>query len=264
MDDLERELLELGRRLSVPPVPDLVYGVKQRIAAQQPPGGTRPAPPERPRTRWWRQPRLVQAAAAIVLIFAALLAASPQVRAAVADVLRFAGIEIHHEPAPVQPQQTGLPTLPGERVVSLDEARGAADFDVRVPAALGTADEVRIADGQPPRVVSLTYRAGAGRPAPDPATGVAIRVDEFAGTLSPIYVKYGAEDVEKLRIEGTLAIWVPHPHPLLYMSRSGEIQEEAARMSAQTLIWQAGTTTIRMEGDFTRTEAIAIARSTLP
>jgi hypothetical protein len=264
IDDLERQLAELGRHLAVPPAPDLVYGVKQRIAAEQTDGGLPARQPASTWLPWWRRSRVVQAATALVLVFAVLLLASPQVRAAVADVLRVAGLDIHREPAPMQPKPGQLPTLPGERVVSLDEARKAADFDIQVPAALGPPDEVRLADGEPPRVVTLAYRAAPGRPDPDPATQVAVRIDEFAGTISPIYEKYGAEDAEPLLVGGALAIWVPHPHTLVYVDRSGHIRQEAARMAAQTLIWQVGTTTLRMEGELTKSDAIAIARSTIP
>jgi hypothetical protein len=265
-DQLERELVELGKRLDIPAPPQLAAAVRQRIASQIEAGGTRPIRsgrpgPGQPRA-WWRNPRLLQAAAAVLLVFAALLALSPQVRAAVRDVLRFAGIEIHEESAPVRPTPTGHPALPGERIVTLAEAQAQADFAIRVPAELGTPDEVRVADGEPPRVVSLIYRAGPGRPAAD-SSGIAIRIDEFAGTLSPVYEKYGAE-VVRTPIDSSPGIWVPRPHVLLYIDRSSSFREEAARMSAQTLIWQVGATTLRMEGDFTKDEAIGIARSTLP
>jgi hypothetical protein len=265
-DQLERELVELGRRLDVPAPPEVVTTVRQRIASQLEAGGPRPAPSGRrgpgQQRAWWRNPRLLQAAAAVLLVFAALLALSPQVRAAVRDVLRFAGIEIHEESAPVRPTPTGHPALPGERIVTLAEAQAQADFAIRVPAELGAPDEVRVADGEPPRVVSLIYRAGPGRPSAD-SSGVAIRIDEFAGSLSPVYEKYGVE-VERVPIDGALGIWVPRPHTLVYVDRSGSFREQAARMSAQTLIWQVGTTTLRMEGDFTKEEAIRIARSTIP
>jgi hypothetical protein len=265
-DQLERELVELGKRLDLPAPPQVVAAVRQRIVSQIEAGGPAALPSGRrgpgQAPAWWRNPRLLQAAAAVLLVFAALLALSPQVRAAVRDVLRFAGIEIHEESAPVRPTPTGRPALPGERIVTLAEAQAQADFAIRVPTELGAPDEVRVADGEPPRVVSLIYGAGPGRPAAD-SSGVAIRIDEFAGSLSPVYEKYGAE-VEKAPIDGSLGIWVSRPHTLVYVDRSGSYREEAARMSAQTLIWQVGTTTLRMEGDFTKQEAVGIARSSLP
>jgi hypothetical protein len=265
MDDpLERDLVELGRHLDVPPAPDVVDAVRQRIAAgaDARESAARARRQEREPYHWWHRSRLLQAAAAVLLVFAALIALSPQVRAAVGDFLRFAGIDIHRESSPIKPSPGALPTLPGERVATLAEAREHADFDIRVPAALGPPDEVRLADGDPPRVVTLIYRAAAGRPVPDPS-GVAIRIDEFAGSLSPVYEKYGAQ-ADPVQLDGYLAIWVPAPHTILYLDRSGLIRSEAARLSAQTLIWQVGVTAIRMEGDFTKDEAIAIARSTLP
>ena len=266
-DQLERELIELGKRLDIPAQPQVTAAVRHRIESQIAAGRpvpTRTGPPgpgQQPRA-WWRNSRVLQAAAAVLLVFVALLALSPQVRAAVRDVLQFAGIEIHEESAPVRPTPIGRPALPGERIVTLVEAEAHADFTVRVPAELGAPDEVRVADGEPPRVVSLIYGAGPGRPAAD-SSGIAIRIDQFAGSISPVYEKYGAQ-VEKVQIDGSLGIWVPRPHTLMYIDRSGSFRDEAARMSAQTLIWQVGTTTLRMEGDFTKDEAIRFARSTLP
>jgi len=264
-DQLERELVELGRRLDVPAPPQVATAVRRRIESQTEAGGPLPIPTGRPgpsqSRAWWLSPRLLQSAAALLLIFVALFALSPQVRAAVRDVLQFAGIELHEESAPVRPSPTSLPSLPGERTVTLAEAQAQADFTIRVPAELGTPDEVRVADGEPPRVVSLIYHAGPGRPAAD-SSGVAIRIDEFAGSVTPVYEKYGVQ-VEKVLIDGSLGIWVPRPHTLMYIDRSGTFRQEAARMSAQTLIWQVGATTLRMEGDFSKEEAIGIARSTL-
>jgi hypothetical protein len=236
--DIESALREVGTRLDVPEPPaDLTTAVLARL--------DEPAPRPRPGARL--VPRLVAAAVAALLALAVAMTVSPTVRAAVLDFLRIGGVEIHHEPAPVPPASD--PVLPGERVVTLDEARAAAAFDVRVPARLGDPDSVRVADGDPPRVVSLRYYPG-------------VRVDEFDGTLAPVVAKVAnAEDVVVTTVGGRPGVWVPRPHPVIYLDRDGVEHEEAARLATRTLIWEADGVTYRVEGDLTRAEAVAIAES---
>jgi hypothetical protein len=104
---------------------------------------------------------------------------------------------------------------------------------------------VRVAE---PRVVSLRY-PGA-------------RVDEIDGRIAPVFEKFTrAEDVVQTTVEGARALWVPRPHPVLYVDRLGIIREESARLAARTLIWERGDVTYRLEGDFTRQQAVTIAAS---
>ncbi|MCR6487476.1 hypothetical protein M8542_32080 [Amycolatopsis sp. OK19-0408] len=240
-DRLAAALRDLGDRLDVPPAPDVREAVLARLAT---PPRRRPVLP-----RW------ATVAAALVLAFAIAVTVSPAVRATVTDLLRFAGIELREEPGPAIREQ-GL--LPGERSVDLGEARHLAAFPISVPAALGYPDDVRVAD-EPTRVVSLLYQAGPGRP-PATAGPVALRLDEFDGQLGPAFEKFlsmaGGQAVD---VDGVPAIWVDRPHELLYIDRTGEWHHETARLSAQTLVWQRGAVTFRLEGAFTLSDALRIA-----
>ncbi len=191
-------------------------------------------------------PRLVAAAMALLLALAVAMAVSPTVRAAVFDFLRIGGVEVHYQPAPVAPSAD--PELPGERAATLDEARAQAAFDVRVPALLGDPASVRLIDGNPPRVVSLHYPG--------------VRIDEFDGTLSPIFEKFtAAPDVVATRVGDADGVWIPHPHLVLYDDRDGVQHEESAQLSGHTLIWESGGVTYRIEGDISRATAVLIADS---
>jgi len=244
---LEVELRDLGRRLQVPPAPDVTGRVRARLE--------RPVGDARSRPDWpWLRP--VAVALAVIIAVAGGLAASPDVRAAVADFFRFAGIEINRgEP----PATNGTGRLPGQTGLSLAEARRQAAFPVQVPAALGRPDQVLASDGTPPRVVSLLYRAGPGRP-PANADGVAVRIDEFDGGLSPGFRKY-AYEAEEITVGDRPALWLQGPHPVLYVGRDGQEYLESARLAGNTLILQIGSVTVRLEGGFTRDEAVAIAGS---
>jgi hypothetical protein len=50
---------------------------------------------------------------------------------------------------------------------------------------------------------------------------------------------------------------------VIYQDADGQVLEETARLSGQTLIWQSPDgVTLRLEGDFTLAEAAEIAAST--
>lgn len=237
---LAAALRDLGERLDVPPAPDVRAAVLARLDA---------TPRPRPMI-----PRWATVAAALVLAFAVAVTVSPAVRATVTDLLRFAGIELRDEPGPAL---RGEGLLPGERSVDLGEARHLAAFPISVPAGLGYPDDVRVAD-EPPRVVSLLYETGPGRP---PATGpVATRLDEFDGQLGPAFEKFlGMADGREVDVAGVPGIWVDRPHELLYIDRTGQWRTETARLSAQALVWQRGAVTFRLEGTFTLEDALKIA-----
>lgn len=243
-DRLETALRDLGARLDVPEPPELTGAVLTRLARLD-------TEPDAPRSVFLTRvvPRLVAAAVVALLALGVAMAVSPTVRAAVFDLFRIGGVEIHHEPAPSAPPTNGRVELPGERVVSLEDARRAAPFEVAVPAALGDPDEVRIADGDPPRVVSLLYDRG-------------IRVDQFDGRLSPVFFKKtDAADMEMVRVGSVDGVWVPRPHPVFYVDRDGNERAESARLAASTLIWEADGMTYRLEGELSRDEAVRIAES---
>jgi hypothetical protein len=199
-------------------------------------------------------------AAAVALATAALLAATPQVRAGVADVLGLGGVEVRSGPAPWAPPPASHPALPGETVTTLDEARRLAAFPVRLPRLLGAPDRVVVSDGRPPRVVSLIYRPGPHRPMQGP---VEVRLDEFDGRIGPLFGKYLTDGTgaERIAVAGGVGIWVGGPHQVFYLDRNGDFRVESARLSQPTLIWEAGGVTLRLEGAFSRADAVAIAAS---
>ncbi len=253
VDPLEAELRDLGRHLDVPPPPDVAAAVRARLAAGD--------DPESRRRGRWEHP-VVKAAAVLAVVFAGLLVVSPQVRAAVVDLFRFAGIEFHQgEESPV-PVDGRYAPLPGERTTDLDVARATVEFRIWVPDVLGPPDLVVAADGDPPRVISLLYFAGPGRPPVEPGSdGPALRIDQFQGSISPVFDKYLTFNAEPVALGSYLGFWLDEAHPVLYVDRTGDIREESARMSAKTLVVEAGGTTLRIEGELTKERAIEIAHS---
>ncbi|MDX3658515.1 hypothetical protein PV646_14505 [Streptomyces sp. ID05-26A] len=215
IDDQAEALRDLGRHLHVPEPPDVTAAVLTRINA--------------PRRRW------LKALAAAITAFAIAFAVSPAVRAGVQQLLEFAGVEFRTE-APL----TTAPPLPSNDV-SLEEARKQMPFEIHLPAALGTPDQVTVHEG---RFVTLHYGD--------------LRLDQFDGTISSTIGKLVHQDgVEQ--VDGK--VWIPQPHVFFYIDRDGAWHTEEPQGAAQTLLWQKDQVTFRLEGDLTRERALEISAS---
>jgi hypothetical protein len=240
--DLAAELRALGGWLDTPEPPDLRAAVRTRLTAA-----------DEPRVRRLPALRRRWLAAAAALLVALALAVLPPGRAAVAHavtgLLRFAGIEVHRGQPSVRPTPSPLPST---RSAALDEARRRARFPVGVPARLGAPEQVLLADPGPdgaPRVVSLLYAGG-------------VRLDEFDGRFEPGFEKSVAgPQTEWFEVAGRPALWLPDPHPLVYIDRQGVRHTETNRLAAASLIWTDGTVSYRLEGVPSAAEALAIAGS---
>jgi hypothetical protein len=234
----------------VPPEPDVASTVRARL---QTAGST-----GRPHRRLW------QAAAVLigfVTIAAALVVASPQVRAALLDVFRVGSVEVHPGPAPtatLSPAKPGPAT--GLHASTLATAQQSADFHVFVPAApLDRPDEVLVENGPHPTYVGLRYGPGPGRP-PASTGGLAVQVDELAGDSTRFFEKYlGGAPARPVRVGDAPGVWIDGPHELIVVDRTGEIRVEPPRLAARTLVWQRDGVTLRLEGDFTLEQAMAVA-----
>jgi hypothetical protein len=242
-DDLEAELRALAGALDTPapPAAEVARKVRDRLEATPPPAARRPPFPvsQRVRRALGNRRRLVTALAA--LLVALLVGATPQGRAAVAEILRFAGIEMRiGAPAPAV---TGTPSkLPGEHPVTLDEARRMVGFPIAVPAELGEPREVRVSDEG--RVVSLFWPG--------------IRLDEYDGTLSVVFRKELGPPYPEQFHGGW---WIPQHHGLTYVPRDGSPAVVTERLAGPTLVTQRKFVGLRLEGVAERHRAEEIISS---
>lgn len=232
MHELEDQLVAVGRRLAVPPSPDPVAvaaAVRGRIATR----------------RGLGRRRLAYLGAAVLIAFAALVAGSTDVRAAIGQFFRFAGVMVEQggatSTAPTAP--TG-PAVGTATVPDVAAASATVGFPVLVPAALDPPAEVAVIDG---RVVSLRFDG--------------VRLDQFDATFDPAFAKDvpDPDAVRWVRFDDVQALWLRGPHEVAYVDRDGRRRTE--RTAANTLVWQVGVRTLRLEGSFTLDEAIAIAQS---
>ncbi len=245
---MESELRAVGRELDVPPATDLTAAVRQRLEGQAVRRRQKPARgtgASRRRLAW-------RAALAVAAALLTVLIATPQGRAVITQVFRFAGVELRQGPGPVRSPGSSA-SLPGERQMPLDKARHQAAFPILVPAALGQPGEVVVSDGG--RVVSLIY--------PRTPYGL-VRLDEFAGHLDQIFFEKFVHlaDVTEVELNGAKGLWIKGPHDLMYVKRDGTPAIASARLTTgNTLIWDTRQVALRLEGNLSKTAALAIASS---
>jgi hypothetical protein len=269
--DLERALTDLAASLEFPPTPDLAAAVTARLGEAPAAPPAPPTPAARAR-RWlaglagWR--RLAAAGLAAALLAAAVLVASPGTREAVARRLGLRGIGVQLG-GPTPPTVT---TTPGGRLelglgdrVTLEEARRRVGWPVLVPAAgLGRPDAVFVDEAVPAGGrVDLVYRARPGLPA-SPFTDVGLLITEFQGQPTPEFLKKVTRlgVVEEVTVGGEPGYWFSgEPHFFTYVDADGNLREEQTRLAGNTLIWQRGDLTLRLEGELSKAEAIRIAES---
>jgi len=244
---VESELRAVGRELEVPPASDLTAAVRRRLEGQAVSRHRMPAVAAgvlRHRLGW-------RAALVVVVALLAVLIATPQGRAVISHVFRFAGIELRQGPGPAR--SPGSTALPGERQMSLEQARHQVSFPILVPAALGRPGDVVVSDGG--RVVSLIYRRTP--------YGL-VRMDEFAGRLDQVYFEKFVQlsNVTKVEVNGTKGLWIKGPQGLMYITRDGTPAAASARLTTgNTLIWGTRQVALRLEGNLGKTAALTIASS---
>jgi hypothetical protein len=253
--DLELELRALATEPWAPPTPDLAPAVTTRLRATPcPVGGGRP---------WRAGPRraLVAAVAALVVLPAAAMAISP-VREQVLDWLGISSVEIERVPRLPPGVAARAPEL-GRRV-SLEEARRAVSFTVRVPAALGTPDQIGVERDIPGGRVNFAYVPGAGIPR-DALTGLGLFVSQLEGGGTTKYIaKLIGPDtrLRRLTVAGAPAAWITGtPHGVIYEDRGGTVHTDPPRLSGNVLLFERGRVVVRLEGKLPLARMLEIARS---
>ena len=248
MPELERELRDLGRTLVLPAPPDdLAARVREAVSAERPARGRRLG---------GRRTLVLALAVAALAALGAL--AVPQARTALLEWLGLRGAAVERVEtrpvAPVVPDEYGLGEL-----VTLAEARELAAFEPVDPvgAGPGAPDEIRFdpvtADGQ----VAFLWLDARGE--------LELLLTQFRAPLGTEFVQKLAgpgTEVQRLEVGGRPAIWLEgEPHGFYYLDpATGEPRDETLRLAGNTLLWERGPLTFRLEGDLTREEALELAR----
>lgn len=246
LPQLEDRLLDLGAAIAYPATPALSALVAERL--RQPP---RRLGLGRPLSRGF-----ALAVVATVLLFGI----------AAAFGLGLGGLRLTFGPASFSP----LPSIlagPGlGEPTSLAEARRQVTFALRVPALPELRDPDLVYLAEPPvgGAVTLLYGERDGFPA-DAATSTSLIVTQFRADIGPeVFEKliHSGVSVTSARVHGAVAWWVVGgDHFFFYRDAYGRPVESTLRLASDTLIWQEGGVTHRVEGAPSLVDAVRVGES---
>ena len=255
-DPLERLLAEAARGFPYPPAPSLAAAVRERLAAG-------PAPARR---GWVVRAGL--AAAVLLVAAAAVLAAVPDGRSALAEALglRSTRVRVLPDAASLPTPTPGLPFLPPSgREVSPAEASSRLGAPLRLPSYPPDA-------ATPERLVALPVTDRDGRPAVvvaavhrDPATGSPFVLYQARLAASGAFGYKGLPEgvtVEPVTVRGQRGLWFSGPpHVMEYRTRDGGPVAGTEHLATGVLNWEEGGVAYRLETDLPLAEALRIAES---
>ena len=229
MAELETALRQLGGEVAFPPTPDLASAICGHL--DRPP---------------FRQRRVAIALVVVVVVAIGAVFAVPQARTAILDWLGLRNVSvIRVEKLPAVAAHGNLDL--GQRV-TFDDAKRRAPW-LLVPD--GTPDSVWVNKSLPGGRVSLLWWT---------PSHVRLLLTEFTGRTYIEKVIDGDTQVERVKI-GDAGAWFQGPHVVMFQDRDGRFRESHARLARNTLVWQMGDITLRLEGGLTKDEALRIART---
>ena len=241
MTELEQRLRDLGEHLDYPPTPDVAAAVARRVE--------RPAPSRLPA----RRRTLVVALAALAVAAGAVLAV-PQARTAILELFGLRGVEI--ERVTTLPSGQANAELGLGRLVSLEDAQARVPYRIVLP---------KLDAGRPSRVYLASQPPGGQIGLLLSVDGERVLFTEFRADPDDRFVGKqiaSGTRVERVAVAGEPGYWVEgDPHFFFYRDASGEIREETERLAGNVLLWERGERLLRLEGDLTKAEALALARS---
>lgn len=227
-DDLLHDLGELGRSLPIPAATGMDDAVLARL--------TEPvaSPARTPRTL------LRVAAVALTTLLALLLV--PPVRAAISDWFGFGSVMVREGDGTGEaPTESPTPSGPA---TSLREAAPQVTFRVLELPALGTPRGAWVSPDE--RVLTLLWDDD-------------VRLDQ-SSSYTYSFAKT-SETFELVSVDGQDALWFGDSHEVAVVDKDGHEVRESRRRVGSTLIWMVDDTTLRLEGELSLTQAIALAES---
>ena len=224
------------------------------------------------RAPWWQRP-VVAAAAVVIAVVIAVVGLVPAARDQVASWLGIRGVTVETVAPPTSSQQPAASsTTTGSRQPAADSpvASGlgeglvlgtevlnveqVAGFDPLFPS-LGRPDR-QFVDEQ--GRAWFLYAARDGLPETAVA-GVGLIVAQFPFDSPGIAKQVFAEGAEFVEFGDYLSIWVQGPHRLELLESDGSVVD--GRSAGNTLLWEQGELTIRIETALPQEQTIAIAET---
>lgn len=254
MADLEQRLIALGAAIQFPSTPEMGSRVRSRLSASRP--------------SLFDTRRLAIAAAILIVTIGALLAI-PSTRDAIAGFFGLKGVLIQRVPNLVTPTGTRSGTV-GQRLdlgqqVSFAEAQAALPYSIVFPQSLRPPDAVYLIQPAERHAVALVWNPRPGLPQAR-TTGIGALLIEFPGKVEPdFFLKVLGPDatLEPVKVNGNPGYWISgKPHGFFFLDAQGVPQEDTFRLAGNTVIWDQGSLTIRIESGLSKAQALALANST--
>ena len=267
LDEFHEWIESVGRTFQFPPTPAVASQIVARLQVEP--------TPRRPARIFGflakgQNARFLRASVAALVIVALALglatAVSPTVRAAVKDVLGLKRIEVVRVGQLPPTPESGATFEAVAGRITLADAERSAGFYVAVPdypEGLGEPDEVYVQDLESGKQVVLVYRVKPGvEPPPD---GGDTLFTLFQFKIKGLFRKFiaPATRAEQFSVSGAETLWLEGTsHTLQYLDPDGGIRAELERtVIGNTLAWEIGDVTYRLETSLSREEAIKVAGS---
>ena len=235
MTDIDIRLTSLAAELDFPPTPDLLARVD--VVPLRPAAARR---------------RLLFALAAVLAVGAAVLAASPGARSAFLRVFGIGGVRIIRLDA--EPPAAAARLVPLGRPVTLAEAARRVSFRIRVPETTS---------GRPPTRVYLMQAAGQGIVSFVWCCRRRVVLSELSSSVPAVFEKQlgPATKLERVAVvRGGDGIWLEDSDHVIRIFGVTSMEVRRVHVTGSVLIWQDGKITLRLDGELTKDEALAIAR----
>lgn len=232
--ELEHRLVALGREIDWPPTPyfdlELEPARRERGVHHVPRLELRP---------------LALAFVVLFAVCAGVLALSPGARSAFLDLFHIRGASVE--------RVDKLPNVPvqapdfGRRVIRAEAERrvGFALLDIGPPDAVFLRG----------RMATLVY---------GPAEMPRLTLSELRGAVWDGFVKKvvgSGTRVERVRVNGEDGLFASGAdHFVMFLDARGQPRDERTFLAGTVLLWNRGSLLLRLEGDLTRAEALALAR----
>lgn len=229
MNELERRLSELGGEIAWPATPSFDLRFERRRVRR---------PLLRP---------LAIAFAVLVAALAGVLALSPGARSAFLELFRLKGATV--ELTETLPEVEVQPVIDfGERVTRV-EAERRVGFEL---LDLGEPDATFV---RGTHIATLVY---------GPVDNPRLTLTQLRGGVWDGFLKKAGgrgTTVEQVTVEGEPGLFVTgDEHFVMYRDENGNITDERTYLAGTVLLWNRGDLLLRLEGELTKAEALALAR----
>src|SRR2546428_13839 len=188
------------------------------------------------------------------------LRAAPRPRA-IAHFFHVPGVIVTRVPSPPPSLSPATPLDLG-RLTTLEEAQRTVSFKIVVPPALGAPDAVYVASGPPGGEVALAYKPRPGIPLVG-ETALGVLVTEFRGDLVPQFITKEVgpgTTLEETSVNGDPGWWIAgQPHTIVIRTSPYDSQPETLRLASNTLVWEHGGVTYRIESRLAKATVIRLA-----